>query len=157
MTDNASLQSQIALIERDLQQVSHVTFKLEAAIDKIGDATHSINKLLAVHQEKVDRQNSINEDLYEMMSNHQADAKASNAELHSRITTTTRELETKIQSTEEKLLAAITELKQSVEKEEEKNQNRIEKLEKTKYLMVGGGMVAGALFTKILPFVSALM
>ena len=82
---------------------------------------------------------------------HRQETKESNAELHSRITTKTRELETKIQSTEDKMLAAIKDLKSSVDKEEEKNIKRIDKLEKTKYIMIGGGIVLGAIITKILP------
>jgi preprotein translocase subunit YajC len=49
------------------------------------------------------------------------------------------------------MLAAIRELKGSVDKEEEKHKNRIDKLEKTKYIMIGGGIVLGAIITKILP------
>jgi predicted Holliday junction resolvase-like endonuclease len=84
---------------------------------------------------------------------HRQETKASNAELHSRITTTTRELEAKLQSTEDKMLAAIGALKTSVDKEEEKNKNRIDKLERTKYIMIGGGIVIGAIITKLLPLV----
>lgn len=155
--DTATLISKLALVERDLQQVTVVTSKLESAIDKIGEATHSINKLLAVHQERVERQQSINEDLYEIMANHQAEAKASNAELHSRITTTTRELETKIDGVEEKLLDAIKDLKRSVEKEEEKYNERINQLEKSKYLLLGGGAAIGALLTKFLPILQSIL
>jgi len=107
--------------------------------------------MLAVHDTKLEAQESVNEDIYESLEVHRQETKAINAELHSRITTTTRELEAKIQSTEDKMLAAIGALKTSVDKEEEKNKNRIDKLEKTKYLMIGGGIVIGAIITKVLP------
>jgi acid phosphatase family membrane protein YuiD len=51
------------------------------------------------------------------------------------------------------MLAAINALKTSVDKEEEKHKNRIDKLERTKYIMIGGGIVIGAIITKILPMV----
>jgi hypothetical protein len=51
------------------------------------------------------------------------------------------------------MLAAIRELKGSVDKEEEKHKKRIDKLEKTKYIMIGGGIVIGAIITKILPMI----
>ena len=125
--------------------------RLDVAIEKIGDVSNCINKMLAVHDTKLDAQETVNEDIYESLEVHRQETKASNAELHSRITTTTRELEAKIQSTEDKMLAAIKDLKTSVDKEEEKNKNRIDKLEKTKYLMIGGGIVIGAIITKVLP------
>jgi chromosome condensin MukBEF complex kleisin-like MukF subunit len=146
-----SLETKVAVIEHDLKQIQVVFSRLDLAIEKIGDVSNCINKMLAVHDTKLEAQENVNEDIYESLEVHRQETKASNAELHSRITTTTRELEAKIQSTEDKMLAAIKDLKGSVDKEEEKNKNRIDKLEKTKYLMIGGGIVIGAIITKVLP------
>lgn len=146
-----SLETKIAVIEHDLKQIQIVFSRLDLAIEKIGDVSNCINKMLAVHNTKLEAQENVNEDIYQSLEVHRQETKESNAELHSRITTTTRELETKIQSTEDKMLAAIKDLKGSVDKEEEKHKNRIDKLEKTKYIMIGGGIVIGAIITKILP------
>ena len=146
-----SLETKVAVIEHDLKQIQVVFSRLDLAIEKIGDVSNCINKMLAVHETKLGAQETVNEDIYESLEVHRQETKASNAELHSRITTTTRELETKIQSTEDKMLAAIKDLKSSVDKEEEKHIKRIDKLEKTKYIMIGGGIVLGAIITKILP------
>ena len=146
-----SLETKVAVIEHDLKQIQVVFSRLDLAIEKIGDVSNCINKMLAVHDTKLDAQETVNEDIYTSLEVHRQETKASNAELHSRITTTTRELEAKIQSTEDKMLAAIKDLKGSVDKEEEKNKNRIDKLERTKYIMIGGGIVIGAIITKVLP------
>lgn len=148
-----TLETKVAVLEHDLKQVQVVFGRLDLAIEKIGDVSNCINKMLAVHDTKLEAQETVNEDIYQSLEVHRQETKASNAELHSRITTITRELESKIQGTEEKLLEAIKDLKKSVEKEEEKNKERIDKLEKTKYLMIGGGIVVGAIITKILPVV----
>jgi chromosome condensin MukBEF complex kleisin-like MukF subunit len=147
------LETKVAVIEHDLKQIQVVFSRLDLAIEKIGDVSNCINKMLAVHDTKLEAQESVNEDIYTSLEVHRQETKASNAELHSRITTTTRELEAKIQSTEDKMLAAIKDLKTSVDKEEEKNKNRIDKLERTKYIMIGGGIVIGAIITKLLPLV----
>ena len=146
-----SLETKVAVIEHDLKQIQVVFGRLDLAIEKIGDVSNCINKMLAVHDTKLEAQETVNEDIYTSLEVHRQETKASNAELHSRITTTTRELEAKIQSTEDKMLAAIKELKTSVDKEEEKHKSRIDKLERTKYIMIGGGIVIGAIITKILP------
>lgn len=146
-----TLETKVAVLEHDLKQVQVVFGRLDLAIEKIGDVSNCINKMLAVHDTKLEAQETVNEDIYQSLEVHRQETKASNAELHSRITTTTRELETKIQNTEDKLLSAITDLKKSIEKEEEKSKERIDKLEKAKYLFVGGGIVVGAIVTKILP------
>jgi chromosome condensin MukBEF complex kleisin-like MukF subunit len=147
------LETKVAVIEHDLKQIQVVFSRLDLAIEKIGDVSNCINKMLAVHDTKLEAQESVNEDIYTSLEVHRQETKASNAELHSRITTTTRELEAKLQSTEDKMLAAIGALKTSVDKEEEKNKNRIDKLERTKYIMIGGGIVIGAIITKLLPLV----
>ena len=146
-----TLETKVAVLEHDLKQVQVVFGRLDVAIEKIGDVSNCINKMLAVHDTKLEAQENVNEDIYQSLEVHRNETKASNAELHSRITTTTRELEAKIQNTEDRLLEAIKDLKKSVEKEEEKNKERIDKLEKAKYLFVGGGIVVGAIVTKILP------
>lgn len=146
-----TLETKVAVLEHDLKQVQVVFGRLDLAIEKIGDVSNCINKMLAVHDTKLEAQETVNEDIYQSLEVHRQETKASNAELHSRITTTTRELETKIQNTEDKLLSAISDLKKSIEKKEEKSKERIDKLEKAKYLFVGGGIVVGAIVTKILP------
>jgi ribosomal protein S20 len=146
-----TLETKVAVLEHDLKQFQIVFGRLDDAIEKIGDVSNCINKMLAVHDTKLGAQEDVNDDIYKSLEVHRQETKESNAELHSRITTITRELEAKIQGTEDKMLAAIGALKTSVDKEEEKNKNRIDKLEKTKYLMIGGGIVIGAIITKILP------
>ena len=146
-----SLETKVAVIEHDLKQIQVVFSRLDLAIEKIGDVSNCINKMLAVHDTKLEAQENVNEDIYQSLEVHRQETKESNAELHSRITTTTRELEAKIQTTSDKLLNAISDLKKSVEKEEEKHKERIDKLERTKYIMIGGGIAIGAIITKILP------
>ena len=148
-----SLETKVAVIEHDLKQIQVVFSRLDLAIEKIGDVSNCINKMLAVHDTNLEAQVNVNEDIYESLEVHRQETKESNAELHSRITTITRELEAKIQTTSDKLLNAISDLKKSVEKEEEKHKERIDKLERTKYIMIGGGIAIGAIITKILPLV----
>ena len=152
-----NLETKVAVIEHDLKQIQVVFGRLDLAIEKIGDVSNCINKMLAVHNTKLELQETVNEDIYKSLEVHRQESKDSNAELHSRITTITRELEKKIQDSEDKLLSAIGDLKESVEKEEEKNKERIDKLEKTKYIMIGGGIVAGALITEILPMILSFL
>ncbi len=147
------METKVAVIEHDLKQIQVVFSRLDLAIEKIGDVSNCINKMLAVHDTKLEAQENVNEDIYQSLEVHRQETKESNAELHSRITTTTRELEAKIQTTSDKLLNAISDLKKSVEKEEEKHKERIDKLERTKYIMIGGGIAIGAIITKILPMV----
>ena len=147
----AELETKVAILEHDLKQMQVVFARLDTVIEKMTDVSNSINKMLAVHDLKLSGQENVNQDLYDAMEVHRRESTENNKELHSRITTTTRELSDKVDQTEVKIMASIKELKGSVDKEEEKNKKRIDQLERTKYIMIGGGLVLGALITKILP------
>jgi len=148
-----SLETKVAVIEHDLKQIQVVFGRLDLAIEKIGDVSNSINKMIAIHDLKLSGQETVNQDLYDAMEIHRKESSENNKELHSRITTTSRELSDKVDQTEDKIMTSIKELKGSIDKEEEKNKKRIDNLEKTKYIMIGGGIVLGALITKILPMI----
>jgi hypothetical protein len=148
-----SLETKVAVIEHDLKQIQVVFGRLDLAIEKIGDVSNSINKMIAIHDLKLSGQETVNQDLYDAMEVHRKESTENNKELHSRITTTSRELSDKVDQTEVKIMTSIKELKESIDKEEEKNKKRIDNLEKTKYIMIGGGIVLGALITKILPII----
>jgi len=145
------LETKVAILEHDLKQMQVVFGRLDTIIEKMTDVSNSINKMLVVHDLKLSGQENVNKDLYDAMEVHRRESTENNKELHSRITTTTRELSDKVNQTEDKIMASIKELKGSVDKEEEKNKKRIDQLERTKYIMIGGGLVLGALITKILP------
>lgn len=151
MTDTPM--TKIAVLENNIKQIEKVFDRLDLAITKIGDLCDGINKVLAVHNEKLDHQDRVNEDIYRALEVHRQETKESNAELHSRITTTTRELESKIIQSEIKVLAAVADLKKAVEKEEERTADRIAQLEKSKYIMIGIGTAVGFIISKILPLV----
>lgn len=145
--------TKIAVLENQIQQTEKVFDKLDTAITKISDLCDGINRVLAVHDEKLDHQETVNDDIYRALEVHRQETKESNAELHSRITTTTRELENKIVSSEMKVLAAVADLKKSVEKEDLKAAERIQQLEKSKYIMIGIGTAVGFIISKIIPLV----
>ena len=82
-----TLETKVAVLEHDLKQIQSVFGRLDVAIEKIGDVCNCINKMLAVHDTKLEAQENVNEDIYQSLEVHRNETKASNAELHSRITT----------------------------------------------------------------------
>lgn len=152
-----SIETKVAVLERDLEQVKAVLPRLDLAIDKIGDVSAYIKEILAVHESKLNSQDNINSDIYESLEIHRRETAESNKELHSRITTMKREYDDKLDATEEKLLAAIESLKKIIEKEEESNSKRIASLEKTKYTMIGIGTVIGFILSTVIPTLAKIL
>lgn len=152
-----SIETKVAVLERDLEQVKAVLPRLDLAIDKIGDVSAYIKEILAVHESKLNSQDNINSDIYESLEIHRRETAESNKELNSRITTMKREYDDKLDATEEKLLAAIESLKKIIEKEEESNSKRIASLEKTKYTMIGIGTVIGFILSTVIPTLAKIL
>ena len=119
----------VELLKKEVDDMKEIHGRLDTAITKITDVSNCINRMLAVHEEKISQQEEIQIRNATEFTN---DVK----ELHSRITTSTKEL---------------TELmtKQHYEADAEMRRLRIDitervgTLEKWKYLIIGGSIVVG--------------
>ena len=52
----AELETEVQLIKRDIEDVKSIHGRLDVAIDKLTDVSNCINRMLAVHEEKLSRQ-----------------------------------------------------------------------------------------------------
>ena len=59
--------TQIALLEKDMSQVTVFLGKLDSAIEKLCDVSTSIKELLAVHDHKLTQQSEVNSEIYDMI------------------------------------------------------------------------------------------
>jgi ABC-type transporter Mla subunit MlaD len=155
-----SVETQLAVIEQELDQAGAVVARLEKAIDKITDVTADIGKILAVHDQRLDRGEKATNDIYELLERRRNEMNEDIKELHSRITTTHRELSAEISEVQRCVITGINDLKRELKEDQkyhnDKQQNlerRIDSLEKWRYTLVGAGIVGGFLVTKILGMV----
>jgi hypothetical protein len=68
MLDNAQeLKTHVALLEKDVTQMTMFVEKLDSAIEKLADVSASIKELLAVHDHKLNQQSQVNSEIYDMI------------------------------------------------------------------------------------------
>ncbi len=67
MNNEENYKTQIALLEKDVSQVTAFLSKLDAAIEKLCDVSASIRELLAVHDLKIAQQVEANSKIYDMI------------------------------------------------------------------------------------------
>lgn len=84
--------------------------RLDVAVEKLTEVSRSISQMLAVHENRIDTQEKVSDQLTNLIEQRRKEANEDIKELHSRITTTTRELSEKIDDTEKKVLLKLTEL-----------------------------------------------
>ena len=129
----------VELLKKEVDDMKEIHGRLDTAITKITDVYNCINRMLAVHEEKISQQEEVQIRNATEFTN---DVK----ELHSRITTSTKEL---------------TELmtKQHYEADAEMRRLRIDitervgTLEKWKYLIIGGSIVVGFVINAYMRYV----
>ena len=131
MAENGTtdLKVQIAGLKKDVENVNNLNSRLDMAIEKLTDVSTSIKSMLAVHEEKISRQEQIDDVIFGKLKERQSE-----------IENVHRELSAEIQQSEKRLLIEIKQLKLDIG-------GRIGILEKYRWLILGGAIVIGWVFS----------
>jgi len=139
------LETEVQLIKRDLDDQKKIHARLDVAIDKLTDVSNSIHRMLAVHEEKLARQEESSYDLEQQIEKRRTELNLKIDELHSRVTTNTKEI-----------MVAAREQHDLQNKEIQKIRDelaaRVGVLERWRHVLIGGSIVAGFLLHKFINF-----
>jgi len=119
------LKVQIEGVKKDVENVNNLNSRLDTAIEKLTDVSTSIKSMLAVHEEKIQRQEQIDEIIFEKLKERAGE-----------IDTVHRELSKEIQQVEKRLLIEIRQMKLDLGA-------RVSIIEKYRWLIMGGALVIG--------------
>ena len=67
MAENTELKVEIKGLKKDIEQVNTLNGRLDTAIEKLTDVSTSIKQMLAVHEEKIQRQEQIDEIIFDKL------------------------------------------------------------------------------------------
>ena len=129
------LSTEVELLKREVKSMNVIHGRLDTAIEKLTEVSNCINRMLAVHEERIGQQEE---------SQHRAEQEftADIKELHSRITTNAKEI-----------MGAATlqhkEHTEAIQKLREDLQNRVGVLEKWRWIIIGGSIVFGFVIQKL--------
>ena len=119
--------------------------RLDIAIEKLTDVSNSINRMLAVHEEKITRQEEAIFAAEEQIEVRRSEVLKQIDELHSRITTNTKEIMTAAANQH-------TEQNKEIQKIRDDIHARVGVLEKWRYVLIGGSIVIGFMLHKFIDF-----
>ena len=141
----SELETEVKLLKKELEDQAKIHDRLDVAIEKLTDVSNSINRMLAVHEEKIARQEEAIAEAEEQIEFRRGELMIKIDELHSRITTNTKEI-----------MTAAAEQHANQNKEIQKLHNeinlRIGVLEKWRHVLIGGSIVIGFLLHKFIQF-----
>ena len=141
----AELETEVRLLKRELEEQTKIHDRLDVAIEKLTDVSNSIHRMLAVNEAKIARQEEAIVEAEQQIEIRRGELMVKIDELHSRITTNTKEI-----------MPAAAQQHAQQNKEIQKLHNeinlRIGVLEKWRHVLIGGSIVIGFLLHKFIDF-----
>ena len=134
----ADLETEVKLLKKELEDQRKIHDRLDIAIEKLTDVSNSIHRMLAVHEEKLTRQE-------EALESRRVEISSQISELHSRVTTNTKEIMTSATKHHDNQNKEIQKIREDLNK-------RIGVLEKWRHVLVGCSIVAGFILHKFMNF-----
>ena len=143
----AELETEVKLLKKEVQGQAKIHDRLDVAIEKLTDVSNSIHRMLAVHEEKIARQEEAIFEAEQKIEVRRSELLVKIDELHSRVTTNTKEIMT----------AAATQHTQQnkeIQKMRDELISRVGVLEKWRHVLIGSSIVAGFMLHKFVDFSS---
>jgi len=153
MASVKSLETEVALVKNDVAQMSALFTKLEITLDKITDVSNNVSQILAVHASRLSTAEEETEHLQSQIEEHRKEHQTDIRELHSRLTTSSREIREEMGKDIDKVLSSIENLRQDIKDKSKEQDQRIASLEKWRWIIVGGLVLMGGLAPFLLEMV----
>ena len=140
MSDIDNLKTEVALLKKDAKTGELIHQRLEVAVDKLTEITISLKGMIAQQEQKLTRAEQTDDDIFITLESRRKEWDNDLKELHSRITTNSRELrEHQIQS-EQTMLNELRAMKTQLSE-------RVGVLEKWRWLIIGGSIIIGLMMS----------
>ena len=137
------LETKVELLKKELHDQRKIHDRLDIAIEKLTDVSNSIHRMLAVHDEKIARQEDAIVAAEESIETRRIELSEKIDDLHSRITTNTKEIMTAAAVQHKQHTEEIHRLRNDIN-------DRVGILEKWRYIIIGGSIVSGFLLHKFI-------
>ena len=141
MADNGTtdIRVELATIKQELENVNSIQGRLDTAIDKLTDVSTSIKSMLAVHEEKIQRQEQIDDIIFKKLKDRDSE-----------VDEVFRDLQREMDQVEKRLLNEIRSLRNDIS-------GRVGVLEKYRWIILGGFLAIGWILSKNFKFIMQMM
>ena len=139
MPDQTEIKVDIESLKKDIENINNIQGRLDTAIDKLTDVSTSIKSMLAVHEEKIQRQEQVDDIIFRKLK-----------ERASEVDDIFRELQREMDQVEKRLLNEIRSLRNDIG-------GRVGVLEKYRWIILGGFLAIGWVLSKNFKFIMGMM
>ena len=141
-----TLETEVELLKSEVASMGKIHIRLDTAIEKIAEVSSSLHTIMAVHEEKISRQE-------EALDEQEKKLQTNIMELHSRVTTNAKETHAAMGEMERRLVDAMNEHNRKETEQflklREELQTRVGILEKWRHLIIGGAIVVGFVIQRL--------
>ena len=131
------------IIINNIRDMKLIHGRLDNAIEKISEVSNSINRMLAVHEEKLSSQEEAILGANELLEKRRSEFNNEIKDLHSRITVNNKELTSLMSKQHNEQSQSISRLQQDLT-------GRVAVLDKFRWLLIGGSIVLGFIIHKMM-------
>ena len=140
MSDLENLKTEIALLKKDAKTGELIHQRLEVAIEKLSDIGVSCKQMLSQQQTRLERAEQTDDDIFITLESRRKEWDNDLKELHSRITTNSRELREHQVQSENKMLDELRAMRNQLSE-------RVGVLEKWRWIIIGGSIIVGLMMS----------
>ena len=139
MPDQTEIKVDIESLKKDIENINNIQGRLDTAIDKLTDVSTSIKSMLAVHEEKIQRQEQVDDIIFRKLK-----------ERDSEVDDIFRDLQREMDQVEKRLFNEIWSLRIDLT-------GRVGVLEKYRWIILGGFLAIGWVLSKNFKFIMGMM
>ena len=136
---DTDIRVQLESLTKDIENINNIQGRLDTAIDKLTDVSTSIKSMLAVHEEKIQRQEQVDDIIFRKIKDRDSE-----------IDEIFRDLQREMDQVEKRLLNEIRSLRNDIS-------GRVGVLEKYRWIILGGFLAIGWILSKNFKFIMSMM
>mgnify|MGYP003319046882 CR=1 FL=1 len=144
-----TIKTDLELLKKEVQDMKQIHTRLDTAIEKLTDVSSCVNRMLAVHEEKLARQEEAIVEAEQQIETRRSELLKQISELHSRVTTNTKEI----------MVAAAAqhaEQNKEIQAIRDELRDRVGILERWRHVLIGASIIAGFVFGLYVPNLSLI-
>ena len=138
---------------REVKQMSDATVELKVDVEVLKNQVLTIaqlcGKMDSVIEKLVENHDRMVNQIYNDMEKRKADTNADIKDLHSRITTISREVSDKVELTERRIMDEIKALREEIQEHNKKEDNELRKIMEWKWMAAGAIVVLAWIMSNI--------
>tara|TARA_B100000131_G_scaffold312773_2_gene347298 strand:- start:145 stop:636 length:492 start_codon:yes stop_codon:yes gene_type:complete len=135
--DGQDLKTDVEILKRDVAGVANLVDRFDITIEKLGEISESMNRILAVHEIRLENQQKEMETFLKMFQEHKEDHRKESELLHDRISTKHGEVKIEVDRGHQALCTKIDAMNAEMKNQTKVTNDRITKLEQWKWWVMG--------------------